>query len=45
MQTTLTAIGEMFEEAKSIMNWLGECAKVRFLGWWHCAPLFITLLF
>ncbi|KAL0538820.1 hypothetical protein IC582_022979 [Cucumis melo] len=27
-KTTLTAIGEMFEEAKSIMNWLGECAKV-----------------
>ncbi|KAE8648775.1 DNA-directed RNA polymerase 1B, mitochondrial [Cucumis sativus] len=27
-KTTLTAIGEMFEAAKSIMNWLGECAKV-----------------
>ncbi|XP_044493782.1 DNA-directed RNA polymerase 2, chloroplastic/mitochondrial-like isoform X2 [Mangifera indica] len=25
---TLTAIGEMFEAARSIMSWLGECAKV-----------------
>lgn len=28
VQTTLTALGEMFEAARSIMNWLGECAKV-----------------
>ncbi|KAK3222754.1 hypothetical protein Dsin_009779 [Dipteronia sinensis] len=27
-QTTLTALEEMFEAARSIMNWLGECAKV-----------------
>lgn len=27
-QTTLTALGEMFEAARSIMSWLGECAKV-----------------
>ncbi|KAI9153573.1 hypothetical protein LWI28_013283 [Acer negundo] len=25
---TLTALGEMFEAARSIMSWLGECAKV-----------------
>lgn len=28
IQITLTALGEMFEAARSIMNWLGECAKV-----------------
>ncbi|KAJ4710678.1 DNA-directed RNA polymerase [Melia azedarach] len=27
-KTTLTALGEMFEAARSIMNWLGDCAKV-----------------
>ncbi|KAG9133539.1 hypothetical protein Leryth_019450 [Lithospermum erythrorhizon] len=27
-KTTLTALGEMFEAARDIMNWLGECAKV-----------------
>ena len=27
-QTTLTALGEMFEAARSIMSWLGDCAKV-----------------
>lgn len=27
-QVTLTALGEMFEAARSIMRWLGECAKV-----------------
>ncbi|XP_038892390.1 DNA-directed RNA polymerase 1B, mitochondrial [Benincasa hispida] len=27
-KTTLTALGEMFEAARSIMSWLGECAKV-----------------
>ncbi|KAK2635967.1 hypothetical protein Ddye_030759 [Dipteronia dyeriana] len=27
-KTTLTALEEMFEAARSIMNWLGECAKV-----------------
>ncbi|KAK6252007.1 hypothetical protein QUC31_013727 [Theobroma cacao] len=27
-RTTLTALGEMFQAARSIMNWLGECAKV-----------------
>ncbi|KAI7999389.1 hypothetical protein LOK49_LG09G01274 [Camellia lanceoleosa] len=26
-QTTLTALGEMFEAARSIMSWLGDCAK------------------
>lgn len=30
MQVTLTALGEMFEAARSIMSWLGECAKVCF---------------
>ena len=27
-QTTLNALGEMFEAAGSIMSWLGDCAKV-----------------
>ncbi|KAI4357946.1 hypothetical protein L6164_001860 [Bauhinia variegata] len=27
-KTTLTALEEMFEAARSIMNWLGDCAKV-----------------
>ncbi|XP_003577161.2 DNA-directed RNA polymerase 1B, mitochondrial [Brachypodium distachyon] len=27
-KVTLTALGEMFEAARSIMNWLGDCAKV-----------------
>ncbi|XVE91693.1 hypothetical protein REPUB_Repub01dG0032600 [Reevesia pubescens] len=27
-RTTLTALGEMFQAARSIMDWLGECAKV-----------------
>ncbi|GAV60087.1 RNA_pol domain-containing protein [Cephalotus follicularis] len=27
-KTTLTALGEMFEAARDIMSWLGECAKV-----------------
>ncbi|KAG6660092.1 DNA-directed RNA polymerase 2B, chloroplastic/mitochondrial isoform X3 [Carya illinoinensis] len=27
-KTTLTALGEMFEAARSIMSWLGECAKI-----------------
>ncbi|CAK9316793.1 unnamed protein product [Citrullus colocynthis] len=27
-KTTLIALGEMFEAARSIMSWLGECAKV-----------------
>ncbi|KAL6600339.1 hypothetical protein ACP70R_045139 [Stipagrostis hirtigluma subsp. patula] len=27
-KVTLTALGEMFQAARSIMNWLGECAKV-----------------
>lgn len=27
-QTTLIALGEMFEAARSIMSWLGDCAKV-----------------
>ncbi|XP_057494063.1 DNA-directed RNA polymerase 1, mitochondrial-like isoform X3 [Actinidia eriantha] len=26
-KTTLIALGEMFEAARSIMNWLGDCAK------------------
>ncbi|XP_023745245.1 uncharacterized protein LOC111893416 [Lactuca sativa] len=26
--TTLTVLGEMFESARSMMNWLGDCAKV-----------------
>lgn len=25
---TLTALEEMFQGARSIMNWLGDCAKV-----------------
>ncbi|KAL8038499.1 hypothetical protein ABFX02_11G111200 [Erythranthe guttata] len=25
---TLTALGQMFEAARSIMNWLGDCAKI-----------------
>ncbi|KAG6473487.1 DNA-directed RNA polymerase 1B, mitochondrial-like [Zingiber officinale] len=27
-KTTLTALGEMFESARCIMNWLGDCAKI-----------------
>ncbi|XP_042052753.1 DNA-directed RNA polymerase 1B, mitochondrial-like [Salvia splendens] len=27
-KTTLTALGEMFEAARSIMGWLGDCAKI-----------------
>ncbi|KAK1381019.1 DNA-directed RNA polymerase [Heracleum sosnowskyi] len=27
-KTTLTALGEMFQAARSIMSWLGDCAKV-----------------
>ncbi|KAL8518413.1 hypothetical protein ACS0TY_009699 [Phlomoides rotata] len=27
-KTTLTALGEMFESARSIMSWLGDCAKI-----------------
>lgn len=27
-KTTLEALGEMFKEAKGIMNWLAECAKL-----------------
>ncbi|GLU10880.1 hypothetical protein SLE2022_276580 [Rubroshorea leprosula] len=27
-KTTLTALGEMFQAARGIMNWLGECAKI-----------------
>ncbi|KAG2633725.1 hypothetical protein PVAP13_2NG232700 [Panicum virgatum] len=27
-KVTLTALGEMFQAARSIMNWLGDCAKV-----------------
>ncbi|KAE9451123.1 hypothetical protein C3L33_16977, partial [Rhododendron williamsianum] len=27
-KTTLIALGEMFEAARSIMSWLGDCAKV-----------------
>ncbi|KAI3930292.1 hypothetical protein MKW92_051991 [Papaver armeniacum] len=27
-KVTLTALGEMFEAARSIMSWLGDCAKV-----------------
>ncbi|CAH9103710.1 unnamed protein product [Cuscuta europaea] len=26
--TTLTALGEMFEAARGIMSWLGDCAKI-----------------
>jgi hypothetical protein len=29
VQTTLNALGEMFKEARCIMSWLGDCAKVR----------------
>lgn len=27
-KTTLTALGEMFQAARSIMTWLGECARI-----------------
>uniref|UniRef100_J3MVS3 DNA-directed RNA polymerase n=2 Tax=Oryza brachyantha TaxID=4533 RepID=J3MVS3_ORYBR len=27
-KVTLTALGEMFQAARSIMNWLGDCAKI-----------------
>ncbi|KAL9272323.1 DNA-directed RNA polymerase 2, chloroplastic/mitochondrial-like protein [Drosera capensis] len=27
-KTTLTALGEMFEAARGIMRWLGDCAKI-----------------
>ncbi|XP_057491501.1 DNA-directed RNA polymerase 2B, chloroplastic/mitochondrial-like [Actinidia eriantha] len=27
-KTTLTALGEMFQAARSIMTWLGDCAKI-----------------
>ncbi|PIN06369.1 DNA-directed RNA polymerase [Handroanthus impetiginosus] len=27
-KVTLTALGQMFEAARSIMNWLGDCAKI-----------------
>ncbi|XP_022728128.1 DNA-directed RNA polymerase 2B, chloroplastic/mitochondrial-like isoform X4 [Durio zibethinus] len=27
-KTTLIALGEMFQAARAIMNWLGECAKI-----------------
>lgn len=27
-KTTLTALGEMFNSARSIMTWLGDCAKI-----------------
>ena len=27
-QVTLTALEEMFQGARGIMNWLGDCAKV-----------------
>jgi hypothetical protein len=30
-QTTLMALEEMFEGARGIMAWLGECAKVCFI--------------
>ncbi|CAL5411706.1 unnamed protein product [Camellia sinensis] len=38
-KTTLTALGEMFEAARSIMSWLGDCAKV--LVW--CASIGYTV--
>lgn len=28
-KVTLDALGEMFKEARCIMAWLGDCAKVR----------------
>ncbi|KAF1869267.1 hypothetical protein Lal_00020944 [Lupinus albus] len=28
-KTTLTALEEMFEAARSIMSWLGDCAKIK----------------
>ncbi|RVX06293.1 DNA-directed RNA polymerase 1, mitochondrial [Vitis vinifera] len=33
-KTTLTALGEMFEAARSIMSWLGDCAKVSLSCFW-----------
>jgi len=29
---TLAALGEIFEAARAIMSWLGDCAKV-----WSCS--------
>lgn len=26
----MTALGELFQAARDIMNWLGDCAKVSF---------------
>lgn len=40
-QTTLTALGEMFEAARSIMSWLGECAKVCFIYFVVCLYLVV----
>ncbi|TXG56708.1 hypothetical protein EZV62_018021 [Acer yangbiense] len=39
-KTTLTALEEMFEAARSIMNWLGECAKEKSLD--PGVPVFLT---
>lgn len=51
MQTTLTALGEMFEAARSIMSWLGDCAKVHLLEFmeletkicWHMLTIFFVV--
>jgi len=44
---TLTALGEMFEAARSIMNWLGECAKVilshLFICFFLCIDFFVIV--
>lgn len=42
-QVTLTALEEMFQGARSIMNWLGECAKVCYNTPYMCT-LYILIL-
>ena len=36
-QVTLTALEEMFQGARGIMNWLGDCAKVCCIT--HCTDV------
>lgn len=32
---TLAALGEVFEAARGIMSWLGDCAKVSYVACWR----------
>ena len=43
-QVTLTALGEMFEAARNIMNWLGDCAKVS-LSQFICFSFMLIFFF